>query len=49
MAYEYGEWPDYVSVAERRRKTERAMQKLKKQGHPVAPVRIDGRHIAATF
>lgn len=49
MAYEYGEWPDYVSVAERRRKAERALAKLKKTGHPVAPVRIEGRQMAATF
>jgi len=39
----------YVSVAERRRKAERAMRKLKKKGHPVSPVVIDGRTIARTF
>ena len=49
MAYEDGEWPDYVSVSERRRKAERALEKLKKKNHPVAPVKIEGRHIAATF
>lgn len=49
MAYEYGGWPNYVSVAERRSKAERALAKLKKRGHPVAPVRIEGRQMAATF
>ncbi len=43
------EWRPYVSVAERRRKAEREMQKLKKKGHPVSPVLIDGRVIVRTF
>src|SRR3990172_5385098 len=43
------EWKPYVSVAERRRKAEREMQKLKKKGHPVSPVVIEGREIARTF
>ena len=42
-------WPRYVPVAERRRKAEREMEKLRRKGHPVAPVRIEGRTIAATF
>ena len=45
---DYG-WAPYVSVAERRRKAEREMQKLKKKGHPVSPVVIEGRTIAKTF
>src|ERR671916_1556864 len=49
MAYGYGGWAPYVPVAERRRKAEREMAKLRKRGHPVAPVRIEGRTIAATF
>jgi uncharacterized Zn finger protein len=44
-----GGWPRYVPVAERRRKAERAMEKLHKKGQPVAPVKIEGRVIAATF
>ena len=40
------EWRPYVSVAERRRKAEREMQKLEKKGHPVSPVVIEGRKIA---
>lgn len=42
-------WPAYVPVAERRRKAEREAAKLRKQGSPMAPVRIDGRTIATTF
>jgi len=45
----YYDWKPYVSVAERRRKAEREMQKLRKKGHPVAPVVIEGRTIARTF
>jgi uncharacterized Zn finger protein len=47
--YDYYSWRPYVSVAERRRKAEREMQKLKKKGHPVSPVVIEGRTIARTF
>lgn len=43
------EWRPYVSVAERRRKAAREMEKLKKKGHPVSPVVIEGRAIARTF
>jgi uncharacterized Zn finger protein len=46
--YGYGFAP-YVPVAERRRRAERQMEKLRKQGHPVSPVRIEGRTIARTF
>ena len=42
-------WPAYVPVAERRRKAVLAMEKLRKKGHPVAPVTIEGRAIASTF
>src|SRR5438874_10147173 len=48
MYYEYG-WRPYVTVAERRRKAVREMEKLKKRGHPVSPVVIEGRAIAKTF
>ena len=43
------EWKPYVSVAERRRKAALEMQRLKKKGHPVSPVVIEGRTIARTF
>src|SRR5271157_550230 len=48
MYYEYG-WRPYVTVAERRRKAAREMEKLKKKGHPVSPVVVEGRTIARTF
>src|SRR5512143_1514230 len=43
------DWRPYVSVAERRRNAEREMQTLRKKGHPVSPVVIEGRPIARTF
>lgn len=47
--YDFYDWRPYVPVAERRRRAEREMQKLKKGGHPVSPVVIEGRTIAHTF
>ena len=49
MDYDGWGWKPYVSVAERRRKALRAMEKRKKQGHAVSPIVIDGRTIAKTF
>ena len=46
--YEWG-WKPYVSVAERRRKALREMEKLRKKGHPVSPVVVEGRTIVKTF
>jgi uncharacterized Zn finger protein len=43
------EWRPYVPAAERRRKAERVLEKLGKKGHPISPVRIQGRTIARTF
>ena len=45
----YFEWRPYVPVATRRHKAAREVQKLRKKGHPVAPVVIKGRTIARTF
>jgi uncharacterized Zn finger protein len=45
----YYEWHPYVTVAEKRRRAERNLAKLKKQGQSIAPVRIDGRTIAKSF
>jgi uncharacterized Zn finger protein len=45
----YYEWRPYVSVAEKQRQAKRKLDKLKKQGQSVAPVRIDGRAIAKSF
>jgi len=44
----YG-WRPYVSMAERRRKAAKEMAKLKKKGHPVSPVVVEGRTIVKTF
>lgn len=49
MSYGYYGFKPYVPVAQRRRDAEREMQKLRKKGHPVAPVIIGGRAIANTF
>jgi uncharacterized Zn finger protein len=48
MYYNFG-WHPYVPMAQKRRNAERVLAKLKKRGQPVAPVRIDGRKIAASF
>ena len=44
-----GEWAPYVPVAERRRRAERAVAKLRRTGPPAEPVTIAGRVIATTF
>src|SRR5437899_6327327 len=44
----YG-WRPYVPVATRRQQAGREMAKLRKKGHAVAPVLIEGRTIARTF
>src|SRR5437764_1539577 len=44
----YG-WRPYVSAAQRRRKAVGEMAKLKKKGHPVSPVVLEGRTIVKTF
>jgi uncharacterized Zn finger protein len=46
---DYYGWAPYVSVAQRRRKAASEMAKLKKKGHPVAPVIVEGRTIVKTF
>jgi uncharacterized Zn finger protein len=43
------EWRPYVSVHARRQKAEREMERLRKKGHPVSPVVLEGRTIARTF
>ncbi|MFH0899269.1 MAG: hypothetical protein V2A73_01440 [Pseudomonadota bacterium] len=45
----YQQWRPYVSVGERRRQAEQKMESLRKKGHSVSPVVIDGRTIARTF
>ncbi len=47
--YDESQWPSYVPVSERRRKAKLAMERLRKKGHTVSPVQIEGRAIANTF
>jgi uncharacterized Zn finger protein len=47
--YDYGGWPPYVPVAERRRNAARKISALKKKGKICQPVTIEGRTIARTF
>jgi uncharacterized Zn finger protein len=44
----YG-WRPYVPVGARRFRAEREMERLRKKGHPVSPVVLEGRAIARTF
>jgi uncharacterized Zn finger protein len=45
----YGDrWRPYVSVDDRRRRAEREAKKLKKAGHVLLPVHVEGRTIART-
>lgn len=45
----FDSWRPYVSVAERRAKARKEMEKLRKKGKDIQPVEIDGRKIAASF
>lgn len=45
----YYSWAPYVTVAERRAKALKQMEKLKKKGVKVQPVQLSGRKIAASF
>lgn len=47
MSY-YG-FPEYVSVAEKRKKAEKSLAKLKKKYPDISPVMIEGRTIAKTW
>ena len=49
MAWGYGRYPRYVSVAERRQKALKQIAKLNKSGKTTNPIVIEGRHIAKTF
>ena len=42
-------WEPYVSVAKRSEIATKKMQQLKKQGHVIQPIQIQGRTIARTF
>ena len=45
----YGEWRPYVSIAQRRARASREMNKLRKKGTDVVPIKIQGRNVAHTF
>ena len=45
----YHEWRAYVPVAERRRKTEKKLAKLKQKSQSISPLTIVGRAIAKSF
>ena len=45
MSRYYGGWAPYVPVAERRRKSERELEKLRKKGTSFSPIKIEGRAI----
>jgi hypothetical protein len=42
-------WKSYVSAAERRKKAEKSVARMKKAGKPTAPVVLEGRTIARSF
>ncbi len=42
-------WPEYVPVAERRRRAAQKVAKMQKAGQHVSPVEIEGRKITTTF
>ncbi|MBI9089097.1 MAG: hypothetical protein JEZ12_07770 [Desulfobacterium sp.] len=46
--YEYG-FPKYVSVAEKRAKTEKKLKQLKKKNPGIAPIEITGRKLAESW
>lgn len=48
MSWHYG-WRPYVSVAARRARAARKLEKLRRQGLELSPVQIQGRKIAKTF
>jgi len=45
----YFGWHPYVPVAKKQQQAKRKLAKLKKQGHSVSPVTIEGRTIAKSF
>ncbi len=47
--YQDSYFPPYVPVAQRRRRAEKKLASLRKAGHDVSPVGIEGRKITTTF
>ena len=48
MGWDWG-WRPYVSVAQRQRRAEKEIARMKKKGRVIVPIRLDGRTIARTF
>lgn len=48
MGYD-GDWPKYVTVAERKRRAAKHVESLRKKGKETNPVVVEGRHIAKSF
>ena len=46
---DYWGWRPYVSAAQRQRQAHSELSKLKKKGHTISPVVVEGRMIASTF
>lgn len=47
--YDWGGWPPYVPVAERRKKAEKKIKQLRKKGRILEPISIEGRTITKTY
>ena len=47
--YDYSEYPEYVSVAERRAKAERKLRQLQKKNPNLKPVILEGQSLAKTW
>ena len=45
----YNSYPPYVSVAERKKRAKKEMERLQKTGQVLNPVSVEGRIIANTF
>lgn len=48
MSYYYG-FPEYVTVAEKKAKAQKSLEKLKKKNPCITPIIIDGRKLARTW
>jgi uncharacterized Zn finger protein len=49
VAFDQGDYPDYVSAAERRKRIAAAVRDLERRGLDPAPVVVEGRDLATTF
>ncbi len=47
--HDYNDFPPYIPVAQRKKEAEQIAAKLKKKGHKLNPIEIEGRSIAKTF